>query len=208
MSKNVTRKSPSGPFQKRSQTSKRQSLLRSLVPNLFKDKIQPSQHTQDQPLQSSPAGGCSSRSPRQPEAWRRNAALQEPRSHTRGEAPSPHSDLTDLQSELSLPRSFSTAEKQPLLSHVWPFPSIELLLQSWALTSQPAQWGCTGRSSSAQKKYRTIVQNVWFLSSVTAILRGFFNSQKSNTRPSNSLDGRRHYSPKIVNSGLKVCCSV
>lgn len=145
MSKNVAHKSPSGPFQKKPQTSKRQSLLWSLVPNLFKDKIQQNQHTQRQPLQSCPAASWRplQRLPMSAKAWRRNAALQEPRSHTCGEAPSPHSDLTGFQNELSLFRPFGTAEIQLLLSHIWPFPSTEPLLQSWALTSQPAQWGCT-----------------------------------------------------------------
>lgn len=105
---NVAHKSPWGSFQKKkkkAQTSKRQSLLWSLVPNLFKDKIQQNQHTQQQPLQSSPAASWRQlqRSPCWPEAWRRNAALQEPHPHTVGEAPSPQSDLTDWHLKMSCP---------------------------------------------------------------------------------------------------------
>lgn len=47
-----------------------------------------------------------------------------------------------FQNELSLPRSFGTAENSPCYSVVWPFPSTKQLLKSWAPTSQAAEWGC------------------------------------------------------------------
>lgn len=104
MSKHVAHKSPWGPVQKKSQTSKRQSLLWSLVPNLFKDKIQQNQHTQQQPLQSSPAASW-----RQLQVPMLARGLEEERSSTgaslpyTGEAPSPQSNLTDWHLKISCP---------------------------------------------------------------------------------------------------------
>lgn len=153
--------------------SKRQSLLWRLVPNLFKDKIQQNQHSQQQPQQSSPAGSWWQLQ-RFPTLAR---GLEKECSSAGATLPfSRGSILTTLRPyRLTFQNAqvFWHCRKQPLLSHVCPFPPIEPLLKGRALTWEP------GRLSLAQKKHDTMVQNVWFLSSVTAILRFFFfNWQK------------------------------